>query len=153
MLETLIWLLGWVPAVFFYIVGGAGLAAILASWFISIIPLINSYRFQVQAIGVAMLGVGAFLSGGVGVNELWQARVAEMQAKVAAAEVKSQEANTQIQTVYVDRVQVVHDTETKIVTEIKEVEKIIDAECKVDPKAIDILNRASADPTPSKEGK
>jgi hypothetical protein len=153
MLEMLIWLLGWVPAVFFYIVGGAGLAAILASWFISIIPLINSYRFQVQAIGVALLGFGAFFSGGVGVNEVWKARVAEMEAKVAEAESKSHEANTQIQTVYVDRIRLVHDTETKIVTQIKEVEKIIDAECKVDEKAIDLLNRASLDPTPSKENK
>lgn len=152
MLGTLIWILGWLPSWIFYIVWAAGMAAILVSWFIWFIPLINRYRFPIQAIGVAVFGLGAFLSGGVGVNELWQARVAELEAKIAAAEQKSAEANTEIKTVYVDRVKVVKDVQEKIVTEIREVEKRIDQECKVDQSAIDILNKAANDPA-AKTGK
>jgi hypothetical protein len=127
--------------------------AVLVSWFIWFIPLVNRYRFPIQAIGVLTLCVGAFLSGGVGVNEMWQARVKELEDKIAIAESKSAEANTEIKTVYVDRVRVVHDVQEKIVTEIREVEKKIDAECKVDQVAIDILNRAADDPAHGKDKK
>ena len=145
-LSILIWILGWLPSWFFYIVWAAGMLAIMVSWFIWFIPLINRYRFPIQAIGVVVFGIGAFLSGGVGVNELWQARVAELEQKVKEAEEKSQQVNTEIRTVYVDKVKVVHDTQVVIQEKIKEVEKRIDADCKVDQSAIDLLDRAATPP-------
>ena len=145
-LSILIWILGWLPSWFFYIVCAAGMLAIMVSWFIWFIPLINRYRFPIQAIGVVVFGIGAFLSGGVGVNELWQARVAELEQKVKEAEEKSQQVNTEIRTVYVDKVKVVHDTQVVIQEKIKEVEKRIDADCKVDQSAIDLLNQAATTP-------
>ena len=99
-LGMLIWILGWLPAWIFYIVWAAGMLAVLVSWFIWFIPLVNRYRFPIQAIGVLALCVGAFLSGGVGVNDMWQARVAELEQKVKEAEEKSQQVNTEIRTVY-----------------------------------------------------
>ena len=142
----LIWILGWLPAWIFYIVWAAGMLAVLVSWFIWFIPLVNRYRFPIQAIGVLALCVGAFLSGGVGVNDMWQARVAELEQKVKEAEEKSQQVNTEIRTVYVDKVKVVHDTQVVIQEKIKEVEKRIDADCKVDQSAIDLLNQAATTP-------
>jgi hypothetical protein len=128
----------------------AGIVMIIAGYIIEILPLLRTYALPLQLLGIVIFGGGSYLIGGYSTEAIWQARVKEMESKVAAAEAKSNEANTQVQTVYVDRVKVVHDTETKIITQIKEVEKKIDAECKVDPDAISILNRAAETPAGDK---
>ena len=97
-----------------------------------------------------MLVVGVYFRGGYGVEMEWRARVAEVEAKVAAAEAKSKQVNTVIQKVYVDKVKIVTDTKIVIQEKIVEKEKIIDAECKVAPDAITILNEAAKTPGASK---
>ena len=62
---------------------------------------------------------------------------------MAISEQKSKEANTQIQTVYVDRVKVVKEKQIVIQEKLKTVEVKIDANCKVVPEAISILNEAA----------
>lgn len=128
----------------------AGVVMIVAGYVSGILPLLRTYALPLQLLGIVIFGAGAYLIGGYSTEATWQTRVKEMQDKVAAAEAKSNEVNTQVQTIYVDRVKVVHDTETKIITQIKEVEKKIDAECKVDPDAISILNRAAETPAGDK---
>ena len=74
----------------------------------------------------------------------WRAKVAELESKVAIAEQKSKEANTQIQTVYVDRVKVVKEKQIVVQEKIKTVEVKIDSQCKITADTIDILNDAAA---------
>ena len=74
---------------------------------------------------------------------MWRERVAEMETKIQIAEQKSQETNTVIKKVYVDRLKVVNQEKIVIQDRIVEKEKIIDAECKVAPEAISILNDAA----------
>jgi hypothetical protein len=50
--------------------------------------------------------------------------------------------------VYIDRVKTVKDTQYVIQERIKEVEKIIDKECKVVPEAVDIHNAAAKNRKP-----
>ena len=131
----------------FYGSAGLGLLLILISWFIWFIPFINSYRFLVQVVGVIVFGVGAFFSGGYGIEAMWRERVAEMEAKVKAAEEKSAQVNTVIKEKIVYKTQVIKQKEIEYVDRIKEVEKVIDAKCEIDPAAIEILNNAATDPT------
>lgn len=82
-------LITWIPLKIFYlfIIGGIAAAAIL--YYIPLLPHKN--LFVAGAILVAVFGVYA-----VGIshnNQRWQARVDELQAKVAAAEAKSQQVN------------------------------------------------------------
>jgi hypothetical protein len=90
-----------------------------------------------------LLVAGVYFKGGYSVEMEWRAKVAELESKVAVAEQKSKEANTQIQTVYVDRVKVVKEKQIVIQEKLKTVEVKIDANCKVVPEAIDILNDAA----------
>jgi len=76
----------------------------------------------------------------------WRERVKEAEAKVAVAEAKSKEVNTIIQTKVVEKIKIVKDVQVVIQDRIVEKEKIIDAECKVAPEALDILNEASKKP-------
>jgi hypothetical protein len=77
----------------------------------------------------------------------WRAKVAELQAKVAAAEAKSKEVNTVIETKVVTKVKHIKDTQIKIRKEIIEKEKLINGECVVPTEAIEILNKAAEKPS------
>lgn len=127
-----------------------GLVGTLSSYFIRFIPPLIPYAGLVKTIGIILLVAGVYFRGGYGVEMEWRARVAEVEAKVAAAEAKAKEANTVIQKVYVDKIKVVTDTKIVIQEKIVEKEKIIDAECKVAPEAISILNEAAKMPGANK---
>jgi wobble nucleotide-excising tRNase len=100
-----------------------------------------------QVIGVIALGAGLYMKGGYSVEMEWRERVAELEAKVAAAEVKSKEVNTVIQEKIVTKIKKVKDVQVKLQREIVEKEKIINAECTVPLEAIELLNKAAERPT------
>ena len=125
----------------------AGIIGFTASFFFGYVvrwlPAIAPYHLLIQIISIVLLVSGVYFKGSYSVEMSWRARVAEMEAKVAIAEQKSKEANTQIQTVYVDRVKVVKEKQIVIQEKLKTVEVKIDANCKVVPEAINILNEAA----------
>lgn len=127
-----------------------GLLGTFSSYFIRFIPPLFPYAGLVKTLGIILLVAGVYFKGGYGVEMEWRNKVAEVEAKVAAAEAKSKQVNTVIQKVYVDKVKIVTDTKIVIQKEIVEKEKIIDAECKVAPEAITILNEAAKTPGASK---
>jgi hypothetical protein len=120
-----------------------GIVGTIAGFFIKFIPFVNTYRLPVQIISIIILTAGVWLKGGYSTEMMWRERVAEMEAKIQIAEQKSQETNTVIKKVYVDRLKVVNQEKIVIQDRIVEKEKIIDAECKVAPEAISILNDAA----------
>ena len=127
MFSTLSWILGLLPdsllMVIFYGCAGIGLAMVLISWFIWFIPFINRYRFPVQVVGVIALAVGAFFSGGYGVEMMWRSRVAEMEAKVRAAEEQSRQVNTVIETRVVTKTKIIKEKGAKQIEYIDRVVK------------------------------
>jgi hypothetical protein len=125
-----------------------GLIATLVSFFIKFIPFVNSYKLPIQILGIVLLAIGLFFKGGYATEMMWRDRVAAMEEKIAAAEVKSAKINTVIQKVYVDKVKVVKDTQYVIQERIKEVEKLIDKDCRVAPEAVDIHNDAAKNRKP-----
>jgi len=145
------WMLSFIPDTLLIWVVNTVLLAGIAGTVVSVlfklairyIPWIIPYRLLLQLVSVILLVLGVYLKGGYAVEAEWRARVAELEAKVAVAEQKSKEANTQIQTVYVDRVKVVKEKQIVIQEKLKTVEVKIDANCKVVPEAISILNEAA----------
>ena len=77
------------------------------AFFIKRIPIINQYRIPAQFLGIALLVVGVYWRGGYAIEMEWRERVAEVEAKVAAAEAQSKEANTKIVTKVVTKTQVI----------------------------------------------
>jgi hypothetical protein len=111
--------------------------------FILRFKFLENWRLILQVIGVMALGAGLYMKGGYEVEMEWRNRVAEMEAKVAAAEAKSKETNTVIQERVVTKIKRVKEVQVKNKEVIKQVEKIINAECTVPKEAIDILNAAA----------
>jgi hypothetical protein len=103
----------------------------------------EQWRLILQVVGVIALGAGLYMKGGYEAEMQWRDRVAEMEAKVAAAEEKSKETNTVIQERVVTKIKRVKEIQVKNKEVIKQVEKIINAECTVPKEAIDILNAAA----------
>ena len=116
--------------------------------FIFNFPTLRQYRLIIQVVGILLLVAGVYFKGGYEVEIQWRDRVAEMQAKVDAAEEKSKVVNTVVKTKVVTKFKTIHDT--KIITQevIKEVAAKIDTECKVAPEALIILNSAAHNKVP-----
>ena len=127
-----------------------GLVGTLSSFFIRFIPFLFPYATPIKITGIALLVLGVWFRGGYDVEMSWREKVAEVEAKVAKAEAQSKEANVQIKTVYLDKVKIVKEKEIVIQKQIVEVAAKIDAECKIAPEALDILNEAAKNPGASK---
>jgi predicted membrane protein len=85
----------------------AGVLLTAAAFFIKNIPVINQYRIPAQVLGIALLVIGVYWRGGYAVEQEWRERVAEVEAKVAAAEAKSAEENVKIVTKVVTKTQII----------------------------------------------
>ena len=87
------WLLKFLPDWLFYGIVIVSAGGLLLSKFIP-----SMYRTVAQlTLGVFLL-YGIYMIGGIANEEVWQARVAEMEAKVAAVEQQSSEENIKIVT-------------------------------------------------------
>jgi hypothetical protein len=102
--------LQWLPNWIFYAVLIAGVFGVAASYFIrflSFIPFLYVYKTPIQLGSIAAIVIGTFMAGAIHDNEQWEARVREMEEKVAAAEAQSKEENIKIVEKVVNKVQIV----------------------------------------------
>jgi len=129
----------------------AGIVLYIASKLVNWIPMMGQYKLPAELVGVVLLVVGAYFYGGHGVQSAWQARVAELEAKVKIAEEKSQQVNTVIETKIVERVKVVEKKVEVVKKEIEVQKEVINAECKISDVAIELYNKAVSDPTEVKK--
>jgi len=150
------WQFGWIislipDSILLWVINGIiflGLLGTLSSYIIRFVPPLLPYSAIIKTVGIVMLVAGVYFKGGYATEIAWREKVKEAEAKIAIAEEKSKETNTVIQKVYIDRVKTVKDTQYVIQERIKEVEKIIDKDCKVVPEAIDIHNSAAKNRRP-----
>ena len=90
------WILQWLPDWIFYGIFFAGLLGLLATYVMKFIPFVYVYRTPIQAVSILAIAIGTYMSGAISNEETWQARVKEMEAKVAAAEVQSVKENIKV---------------------------------------------------------
>jgi len=129
----------------------AGVVLYVASKLVTWIPMMGQYKLPAEIIGVVLLVIGAYFYGGHGIQQAWLDRVAELEAKVKAAESKSQVVNTVIQTKIVERVKIVEKKVEVVKKEIEIQREVINAECKINDVAIELYNKAISDPTEIKK--
>ena len=85
----------------------AGILLTVTAFFIRRIPVINQYRTPAQILGIALLVMGVYWRGGYAIEQQWRERVAEVEARGAAAEARSAEENVKIVTKVVTKTQVI----------------------------------------------
>jgi hypothetical protein len=101
------WLLSLLPDWVYHLITIAGVLGLIAAWVLKFIPFVSTYRLPIQVGSVIAVLFGVWMEGGI-VNEAkWQARVKELEEKVAVAEAQSKETNTKIVTKVITKTQIV----------------------------------------------
>lgn len=141
------WLLHFLPDSFILwivnIVFFAGVIGTLIGFFVKFIPFVNTYRLPVQVVSIIILCLGIYLKGGYSVEMQWRERVRDLEQQIQVAQAKSDQANKDLIAEREKKNKVIKEVQVVIQERIKEVSKKIDAECKVAPEAITILNDAA----------
>jgi len=161
-MSQITWMIGLIPdAVLnwaYWAIIIAGVTGVLAGWLGKWIPFYGNYVKILQPVGIVLLVLGVWLRGGYDTEMAWRAKVAEAEARVAAAEQKSQETNTVIQEKVVEKTKVIKG-KTEYITqyldrEVVKKEEIIKyiEQCPVPKEIIDIHNQA-AEMNKAAEGK
>ena len=144
------WLLSFLPDAFLLFIINTilicGIVGIVLGFLGSKLPFIGNYANTIKYVSIALLCVGIYWKGGYSVEQEWRKRVAELEEKVKDAEEKSRQTNVVIETKIRERTKRVVETRERIVEKIKEMEKVIDAKCELDPAVISILNEAAKKP-------
>ena len=92
------WLLNWLPDWIFYVVGLVGLIGLFSTYLLQFIPIpaISMYKAPIQLVSIVLIAFATYMSGGIANEAKWNAKVTEVEAKVAAAEVESSKQNVKI---------------------------------------------------------
>jgi hypothetical protein len=125
---------------------GAGLTGLFAGWLGRWIPFYGKYVQFLKPIGIALLVLGVWLRGGYDTEMAWRAKVKEAEAKVAEAEEAGKNLNKKLEEEKKKKQKVRVEYYNTVKTQIKEVEKIVDADCKLDPRVNEIVNKAATNP-------
>jgi hypothetical protein len=91
-----------------------GLVLTVAGFFAHRIPLVWQYQLPFRVLGIALLVLGVYFRGGYAVEAEWRERVAAVEAKLKAAEEKSAETNTKIDTAAKEKIRIIRG-QTQIV--------------------------------------
>ena len=152
-MSQIAWIIGLLPDAFlnwvYWAIIVAGITGVLAGWLGKWIPFYGNYVKILQPVGIVLLVAGVWLRGGYDTEMAWRAKVAEAEARVAAAEQKSQETNTVIEEKVVEKTKVIKG-KTEYITqyldrEVVKKEEIIKyiEKCPVPKEIIDIHNQAA----------
>jgi len=120
-----------------------GLVGYLANIFLKNIPIINQYSVPLKIVSIVLVVFGVFFEGSLMTEKSWRSKVEELEQKIAIAEVKSNETNTQIETVYVDRIETVKEIQYVTLKNIKSNSFNMDKDCKIEKNVIDLLNTSA----------
>ena len=93
-----IWMINFIPDIFWTLVLVSGLLAIAASYFLGKLAFVSQYKLPLRIGGVLALLVGIYAQGIIANEALWQARVEDLKKQVATAEEAAKTANTDLST-------------------------------------------------------
>ena len=136
------WILQFLPNWIFYVLCLTGIAAFLVTVFVKILP----HAKLIQAGSVVLVAFSVFMVGAISNNNAWLARVKELEAKVAEAEAKSANTNTDIVEKTIVKTQVVKERGQSIIKYVdREVVKY-DANCIIPKEFVVVHNKAAEAP-------
>lgn len=137
------WVLNFLPDWIFHFLLAVGICGLVVSYFMKFIPFVYLYKTPIQLVSVVVVVGSMFMLGAAWNDQVWKDRVAEMEQKVAAAEVKSAEENVKIVTKIVKKTEIVRTKGDEIIKYVdKEVVKYND-KCEIPNEFVKALNDAA----------
>lgn len=98
-MNQIIWMINFIPDIFWALVLVSGILAIVASYFLGKLAFVSQYKLPLRIGGVLALLVGIYAQGIIANEALWQARVEDLKKQVATAEEAAKSVNTELSSV------------------------------------------------------
>jgi hypothetical protein len=141
------WMLSFVPDAWLllavYGVLAAGVVLYTFSYFTAFIPALIPFKEPIRIMGTVLAVAGVYFYGSYDTEEMWRRRVAEVEVRVAKAEVASKEANSKLAKKSATQIQVIKERGTIVRQYIdREVVKYDDS-CKIPDVVVRAHNAAA----------
>ena len=139
------WLLNWLPDWIFYAIGLIGLVGLFATYLLKFIPIpaVYMYKTPIQLVSVLLIAFATYMSGGIANEEKWNARVKEVEAKVAAAQVESGKQNVKIVEKVVKKTEYITKKGNDVIQYVdREITKY-DSGCVIPKEFVEVHNKAA----------
>jgi hypothetical protein len=123
------WLMNFLPDWIFHAILLMGVLGLIASLVLKFIPAISTYNLPIQVGAILLIAVGVWFEGAMSNQAEWEAKVKDLEVRMAQAEAKSAETNTKIVTKTVKQLELVRTRGDDII-------KYVDREVAVDKEVI-----------------
>jgi hypothetical protein len=140
------WIVNFLPYWIFYAILAIGVIGLAVTYLLRFIPIpaIYVYRTPIQLVSVALIVFGVYMAGSIANNEAWEAKVKEVELKLAEAEAQSAKETIKIVEKVVVQEKIVRQRGQDIVTYVdREVVKY-DNKCEIPPPFVDAHNQAAS---------
>jgi len=139
------WILEWLPNWIFYAILLLGLIGFAVTYLLKFVPIpaLYVYKTPIQIVSVVFMVIGVYMAGSIANNEAWEAKVKEVEAKLAEAEAQGAKETVKIVEKVVVQEKIVRQRGQDIVKVVeKEVVKY-DNKCEIPPPFIEVHNQAA----------
>ena len=139
------WLLKFLPDWIFYGLLFIGLIGYVVTYLLRFVPIpaLYIYKTPIQIVSVVLIVIGTFMSGAIHDNAAWQARVDELEKKLAEAATQSAQQNEKIVEKIVYKNQIVKQRGEEIIKYVdREIVKY-DNQCVIPKEFIEAHNKAA----------
>jgi hypothetical protein len=109
------WIFSVLPDIVIHLILAAGVLGMVSGMVLGFIPVVKRYKLAILVISALVLSFGLYLEGGLADNKIWQARVLEVEAKLAKAEAQSQKENIKIVEKVITKTKVVKERGDEII--------------------------------------
>ena len=127
-----------------HIIFGLGVLGLALTWVFGNIldhfTFISPYVKLIRSLSIVLFVSGLYFEGGIGAETEWRKKVAALEEKVKIAETQSKEANIKLRAKVLEKIKIIQKNVVSNKQEINTHKVIIDSECKLNDKAIDIYN-------------
>ena len=137
------WILNFVPDFVFHVLLILSLLALAGSFVLDSIPFISTNAKAIQLASAVVLAIAIFFEGAIGNESVWQARVKELELKVAKAETQSAEANSKLSKQLAAKDKEIALAQAELKNRIRAGAAAMDAVCKIPADVVAILNDAA----------
>ena len=140
------------PEWVFHAITIMGVLGTIVGFVLGMIPAVKTYIIPVRVISILLLSLGLYLEGGLADYAVWEAKVKEVEAKLAEAELKSAKENTKIVTKVITKTQIVRTRGEDIIRYVdREIVKYDTkfapgGQCEIPKEFIKALNDAAEQP-------
>ena len=139
------WILQWLPNWLFYTILIIGLIGFLVTYLLKFIPIpaLYMYRSPIQIVSMIMVAFGVYMAGSIANEEAWQAKVKEVETKLAEAEARGAIETVKIVEKVVVQQKVIKEKGKDIIQFVdREVVKF-DNKCEIPPAFVEVHNKAA----------